>query len=823
MSARNLLPVKTFLASLSLLAMLSPVHAAAGGTGGMVPLSAKVSHVIHIVVDGLRADSLLNAGHPAFDYLLHTGACTLNARHDDASSQTLPNHIGMFTGLPVADHGYAEDKDYGPVNATAAATSNTTTTGTAATASQPHSTLIDTETGQPFQSIFDIVDSSRSSGTTNGRTAIFTSKSKFQLFDRTWPVSSYYENKKSKAVTRRFINEMSNKHFAYSYLHVVDPDLNGHRYDGAATPQYANGVATASYRLGEVFDMISAHPILADDTALIVTADHGFSDYGNHADGDDPDVYHIPFCAWGPPGRNVVTPHGNLYGMNRDNGSGLANPANRKARGERVVRNTYAAPLAADLLGIHPAEGALGDQYMAISDGSSTEPVLSWLEWKAAHRDDYDWSEPAEVEMDEAEELLLAASTDEEEEVVETAPSPEIVVPIEEVSKEEAQEEEETKDVPLPIDAEETIIDTEDIPVPMDFEESINTEEIPVPIDIEEVDNTEDVPVPMDEEEEEVPAVLIPPTEVSEDMAKANALPSEDDVPVDTVEKVDVDAKDKSSDTRGAQEQNDSGDSTSESQATIFQISEGGSFVACDWVVKKPELVEYRCGRSTVDGDVVKDICPDECAENDKDEEEEEVEDEDETGSGPDISAFITEDSSNVPSQESGRSGAEVGLIAASAVAVLALAIAVYIYTTTSKAKAKAKAEAETAEGAVLKKAGGSTAKLDETRVSISSGGSDDGTDNLFSGYASSSTFDEESCIDIGRSSSTNTEGRSFSRSSSSAAMHKSRSFTLDETASAHVKAIEAGAWPDDVVPFEAVEVSVTASKTVWHVVDLEK
>ena len=239
--------------------------------------------------------------------------------------------------------------------------------------------------------------------------------------------------------------------------------------------------------------------------------------------------------------------------------------------------------------------------------------------------------------------------------------------------------------------------------------------------------------------------------------------------------------------------------------------------------MKKPELVEYRCGRSTVDGDVVKDICPDECAENDKDEEEEEVEDEDETGSGPDISAFITEDSSNVPSQESGRSGAEVGLIAASAVAVLALAIAVYIYTTTSKAKAKAKAEAETAEGAVLKKAGGSTAKLDETRVSISSGGSDDGTDNLFSGYASSSTFDEESCIDVGRSSSTNTENRSFSRSSSSAAMHKSRSFTLDEAANAHVQAIEAGAWPDDVMPFEAVEVSVTASKTVWHVVDLEK
>ena len=607
MSPRRLPPTKT-LASFSLLLAclhpqtLSPVHAA--GTG-MAPLSAKVSHVIHIVVDGLRADSLLNAGHPAFDYLLHTGACTLNARHDDLSSQTLPNHIGMFTGLPVADHGYAEDKDYGPVNATA--TSNTAT-------ESPYSTLIDTATGQPFQSIFDVVSASRATGTTNGRTAIFTSKSKFQLFDRSWPVSSYYENKKSKAVTRRFVNEMSNKHFAYSYLHVVDPDLNGHRYDGAATPQYANSVATASYRLSEVFDMIASHPVLADDTALIVTADHGFSDAGNHADGDDPDVYHIPFCVWGP-GKNMVTPHGNLYAINRDNGSGLANPGNRKASGEKVIRNTYAAPLAADLLGIHPAEGALGDQYMAVSDGSApTEAALSWLEWKAAHNDEYDWTEPTEVEMDEAEELLLEESNDEEEE-------------------------------------------------------------------------------------------------------EAGTLP--------------------------------------------------------------------------------------------------------EIGSGPDISAFIAEDTTsvdNAPSQETGRSGSEIGLIAASAVAVLALAIAVYIYTTTSKAKA----EAEVAEGAGLEKAGGRTTKLDETRVSISSGGSDDDTDNLFSGYASSSTFDEESCIDVGRSSSM--ESRSSSRSTSLAAMHNSRRFTFDEAANAHVQAIEAGAWPDDVVPFEAVEVCVTEnSKTVWHVVDLAR
>ena len=51
-----------------------------------------------------------------------------------------------------------------------------------------------------------------------------------------------------------------------------------------------------------------------------------------------------------------------------------------------------------------------------------------------------------------------------------------------------------------------------------------------------------------------------------------------------------------------------------------FQITEGkfqitnGTFVGCNWAVKKPELAENRCDRTTFDGDVIKDICPTECA-----------------------------------------------------------------------------------------------------------------------------------------------------------------------------------------------------------------
>lgn len=57
-----------------------------------------------------------------------------------------------------------------------------------------------------------------------------------------------------------------------------------------------------------------------------------------------------------------------------------------------------------------------------------------------------------------------------------------------------------------------------------------------------------------------------------------------------------------------------------------FEINEG-IFVGCNWAVKKPELTEYRCARTTFDGDVVKDICPAHCADSLDEEESFEIKD----------------------------------------------------------------------------------------------------------------------------------------------------------------------------------------------------
>ena len=54
-------------------------------------ISQKVDHVIMMIIDGLRPDYM--SGKPNFDWLMANGVCTMNARHDPVTSQTLPNHI----------------------------------------------------------------------------------------------------------------------------------------------------------------------------------------------------------------------------------------------------------------------------------------------------------------------------------------------------------------------------------------------------------------------------------------------------------------------------------------------------------------------------------------------------------------------------------------------------------------------------------------------------------------------------------------------------------------------------------------------------------
>ena len=288
-----------------------------------------IAHVIHIVVDGLRPDYM---NGPNFDRLKSEGACTLNARHDWASSQTLPNHIGMFSGLTIADHGYKEDLDNG-------------------------GQLINPTTGQGFENIFDLVKDA------GGTTAFFGSKEKFELFNRSWPIDTFVFQKRGMHLVPLFLEDMNNKMYNYAFLHIRNPDRAGHKDSGGASaPVYSVEVAEADAYLGQVFDLIENNPELSDNTAIVLTADHGFADTGNHADRAMLENYRIPLCTLGP----GVNPGTDLIKFNsRENGGVVIDPGtSRGQEGDRIIRNSYSGVLSADWLGLRPSTGPFSDRFV---------------------------------------------------------------------------------------------------------------------------------------------------------------------------------------------------------------------------------------------------------------------------------------------------------------------------------------------------------------------------------------------------------------------------------------------------------------------------
>ena len=108
--------------------------------------------------------------------------------------------------------------------------------------------------------------------------------------------------------------------------------------------------------------MIQSNPELRDNTAIVLTADHGFADVGNHADKGMLENYRIPFCSWGP----GVIAGADLIELNRpENGGIIADPGtSRGQEGDRIIRNSYSGILAASWLGLRPSSGPFSEQYL---------------------------------------------------------------------------------------------------------------------------------------------------------------------------------------------------------------------------------------------------------------------------------------------------------------------------------------------------------------------------------------------------------------------------------------------------------------------------
>ena len=245
----------------------------------------------------------------------------------------------VFTGQLVAEHGYKQDADNGGIL-------------------------------PPMDNIFSMVAES------GGMSALYTSKEKFDLLRRSWPIDRYLYLKQAHMLVPQALEEMKTNDYKFVYLHVRSPDKAGHMMKGAKNAVYDEAVAEADGYLGEVRMLIERDPKLRGNTAIVVTADHGFADSGNHGDEAFHQNFQIPFCGWGP----GVKSGGDFYDINVPRGV-ISNPQRERGDTMKTIRNAYAGVLSADWLGLTPKPcqsalecfrgsggGAMADQYLAVSE-----------------------------------------------------------------------------------------------------------------------------------------------------------------------------------------------------------------------------------------------------------------------------------------------------------------------------------------------------------------------------------------------------------------------------------------------------------------------
>ncbi len=296
--------------------------------------------VVHVSIDGLRADQVRSGNMTTLAKLANNGASTLNARTDPALTQTLPNHTSQFTGRFVwgsRGHRIAVNEDPGITVHQAA--------------------------GGYVSSVFDVVHDN------GGRTVVYTGKSKFSLIENSWgpragaPDTTGVDNGRDKidvfekeppdVSVGPFVRDLvAGRGPTFGFFHIRTPDEFGH-VSGWNTPGYYDAVRRADANLEDLVDELDRVGIL-DQTTIIVTSDHGGpTGSASHRDASLAANFTIPFVVYGADVGTGV----DLYAINRtrvDPGNRLVNKS-----GPQPVRGHDAGNLALDLLGLPPIPGSV--------------------------------------------------------------------------------------------------------------------------------------------------------------------------------------------------------------------------------------------------------------------------------------------------------------------------------------------------------------------------------------------------------------------------------------------------------------------------------
>lgn len=329
------MPRLRLLAALALLALIGgapvpPVAAAPERVGALA--APRPTKVMIVTLDAVGSDAVRRLGAdgmPTLHRLMEDGASTLNARTARELTTTLPNHTGIVTGRRVeaaqGGHGvFWNDERLSP-------------------------RTVQEATGHDVASVFSVVASDQRDP------ALFTSKPKLSLFERSWPqgVDRFVMKKSNPELVRTARKDLVEDRRALTFLHLSLPDVVGHE-QGFSSPEYAAALRRVDTLLGKVVATIESRPRLRENLTLIVTADHGGRGRPpGHVDPSEPTTFRVPFVVWGV----GVSPGSDLYVLNDD----YRDPGDRRTRYDALrppVRNGDAANLATRLLGLGRIPGS---------------------------------------------------------------------------------------------------------------------------------------------------------------------------------------------------------------------------------------------------------------------------------------------------------------------------------------------------------------------------------------------------------------------------------------------------------------------------------
>jgi len=297
---------------------LAPAHATS-----LHARQAPAPRVLAISLDGFNPKALAKLGKaktPNLHRIIKEGATTLNARTERERTETLPNHTGMVTGRRIdkrhGGHGVVWNDD------------------------RRRPPTVQAAAGHRVESVFSTVMQQ------GGSSAMFAAKTKFSLFERSWPASldKAVIDANNYRLVDSAIADLKGHDRDFTFLHLSLPDAAGHKY-GFMSEQYLQAVENTDDLVGEVLAAVDNTRKLKRSLRIIVTADHGGKG-ANHYHPTKLVNYRIPFMVWG----KGVKKGASLYGLNPD----YKRPGKTRTdyKGKQPIRNGMVANLALDILGM---------------------------------------------------------------------------------------------------------------------------------------------------------------------------------------------------------------------------------------------------------------------------------------------------------------------------------------------------------------------------------------------------------------------------------------------------------------------------------------